>query len=107
MARVTTLRKVQPEVTGCYMEGVLEARGQDNSASSVPFSLPRASRVMVELLGILLGSGNADPGWESGLPSNCLGTAWMWHSWRFDKELLCVVWDKSEGKGPFLQGRKN
>lgn len=62
MARVITLRQVQPEVTGRGLEGVPEAQGQDNSGSSVPFSLPRDSQGTVVLLGILPGSGNSDPG---------------------------------------------
>jgi len=88
MARVITLRNVQPEETGNGLEGVPEAWDQNNSGSFVPVSLPRVIRGTAVLLGILLGSGNSDPGWGSGLHSNCVGTARLWHSWRVDKKFI-------------------
>lgn len=106
--RVITLRKVQPEMAGRSLEGVPEAWGQGNSGCSAPLFLPRASQGSAVLLGILLGSGNSDPGRGPGPPSNCLGTARLWHSWRSDKKLLCFVWDKSEGErgGSTSAGKK-
>lgn len=107
--RVITLGKVQPEVAGYGLGGVPEARGQGDSGSSAPLSLPRASQGTVVLLGILLGSGNSDQGRGQDRPAIPLALPDCGILGGLIKNCFasCGIKVREREEGPLLQGRKN